>query len=133
MFERARPGSSSLTACRSDSDSDKGSPAVRSDEEPVGQVDEGEIDRAVLARVEASPFHVADDADDRGPWTRRAAAVAEPAAEHLLAGEEPVGPRAVDDDDVLLQGVLVEQPAALEAQADGLEERGETPTHVQIG
>ena len=48
----------------------------------------------------------------------------QPAADDFLAGKEPIRPRAIDDDLVVLKRPLVEQPSALEAEADRLEEAG---------
>src|SRR5207249_3445699 len=88
------------------------------------KIDEWKIYRAVRRGLESRPLHVSNDAHDRRPWTLRAAALVKPAANHLLAGEEPVGPRAIDQDGVLLERVFVEQAAPLQPQADGSEEVG---------
>ena len=94
-------------------------------EETAWQIDERKINRSVLSRrVEPDPLDIADNAHDRRPGTRRASAIVKAAAHDLLAGEEPVRPRAIDDDGIFLEGVLIEQSATFEPKANRREEPG---------
>ncbi len=129
----ARPGSSSRTAWRTAPASDGRIAGRAQDEEAAREIDERVVDRAVVGA--SRPVHLTSPTT---PTTVVQGQVVQPPLRKrrpsdFLAGEEPVGPGAIDDDDVSRQRLVVEQAAALERETAALKKPGETPTHGQTG